>query len=346
MPAPTAHSPDIDRTRSHVTQPDRTVTIGGTTFPGGDVDIRISHDGRVATIKTAHWNLTQGTFTDISVGDKIEVRVGWNDATSDRVVDGRVTGKKAKPSRRGADHKYVVTARSEGAVAVRERITASWSEASVNTIIRDIAAKLGLEVGHLGPPATSDKPTAAPRLASYWQIRSTRRVRAWLDELARAASKETGHQFEWYIDRGALSFHPKRYLPDTEVRLTTADEVIELQPYAGKTTQTNAAEPNRLLGYATPTIQKQATIRLAHTTGGKAPRQAGNVLDQPDPTGEELQRATQQYRVARYRFETGTTIGHHQFSAVIVPDHAQYRYRPAGSTAGSGSGSGSGGASR
>lgn len=329
MPAPTANPVDIDATRQYVTDPERVVQIGDQTFTQGDVQIQLTHDGRTASFRVDIWNLSQSSFHGIERGDPAEIRLGWRNGPTDRVVQGVVTGTATGGSH--GDYKYRIRGRSDGASAAREQITASWQNATTTTIVRDIADRLGLSVGTVAPPpnAASGDEIAAPRIDGYWQLRGTKRVRAGLDRLVRLAGRETGHQWTWYIDNGALSFHPKRKLPRDETRLTTADSILQLQPEQGMTGETNETMPFRMRAYATPNVRKGTTLVIAHTAGGKARRQGGHVPERAKPggpgTGASPSEAVRRYRVVRYQFSSGTNVGDHNCTALLVPASARYK---------------------
>lgn len=330
------HRPDIDKTRQYVAGPDRTVSIGSLTFTQGDVDIRFTHTGKVASFRVVLWNIQQSSWHEIVRGDDVEIRLGWKSGPSNRVTEGTVTGKDTRS--RGADNKYIVHGRSVGAQAVRQQVTASWQDQTVTTIARDIAKRLGLGVGTLAPQPNTEMDAdevPAPKIDGYWQLRGAKRVRAGLDRLVRAATREAGEQFEWYIDNGRLSVHAKRHLPPEESRLTTADEITQLQPHDRALGHTNGITPLKMTAFATPLVAKDRRLTIAHTTGGKARKQGGTVPAKASPGGGDYGRATKDYRVARYAFETGTDIGHHRCRAIIVPDDAIYNY----STESSGGGS-------
>jgi hypothetical protein len=315
----------VDHRRTPVTDPIRDIAVGDITISSGDVDIEVTHDGRVATFTAEVWNLTQQTFADIRAGESMEIQLGWAAASADRVLTGHLTEKDTRPTAAGrTDTKYVLRGASDGARGVRRHATASWRDATANTIVRGIAAEAGLEVGVLGPGADADVRGAAPRFDGYWQVRETQPLRSWLDSLAREAAAKTGTQFEWYVDRGALSFHPKRWLPERTVTMSTADEIKRRTPATGDTTQTNDVDAHRFEAYCQPTIQKHARLAVTHTPGGKARRQGGRLPNQPTTPGDGVDARTDEYRIVSYRYQTGSTIGHHNCSVLAVPSRAKY----------------------
>lgn len=314
--------PDIDLTRRGVWRPVRQVQIGDQQFDRNEADITVSHNGTAASARIALWNLAQSSWVRLTRGDRVRVTLGWVNGPSRRVFDGTVERKHS--ARHGSDHKYTVVARSQGSAAVRERHTGTWKDAPTARIVRGIAAKTGLGVGYLGTDADASR-HEPPTIDGYWNIRESRRVEAWLDELAERASRETGQQFEWYIDRGDLSFHAKADFPPSAVRLTTADSILELVPERSMTSQTNNVEAASLMAFCHPLIQRGSTIEIGHTTGGKGPRQGGRRPEDPLPDTGRSEEATRRYRCARYRFETGTTLGHHIARGVVVPENAKYR---------------------
>lgn len=320
-----AVAPDIDHGRVAVAGGDRTVTIADRTFDATDLDVRVRHTGRVATFDLELWNLAASTFRAIDRGDPVTIQLGWDDGPTQTVCTGVVTSKDTHTTGGGSrDYAYRIRGRSRGAQAVRERVTATYRDASTHAIIRDLAARLDLDVGYLGPPPSADVPDAAPIIPGCWQLRDTHRVRAGLDALAARASEATGHQFEWYTDRGQLAFHPKRRLPDRDrdrVTMSTADTIRRLQPATGDTTHTNDVQPLRLTAYCHPGLRKHARLAIRHTTGGRAVEQGGQSRGQPSLAARDT---TETYRCAEYQYASGTTIGHHTCSAVVVPDTAQY----------------------
>lgn len=318
---------DIDRNRARVGDAYREVRVGDTTITGADLTVRVTHSGTAATFVIEVWDLTASTFRSIARGDDVQIRLGWTGGPRDVICNGVVTTKDTHSTGGGRrDHAYRIRGRSVGAQAIRQRLTATYRDATTHDIIRDLAARLDLDTGYLGPRADADAADAAPVIDGCWQLRDTQRVRAGLDRLAERAGQRTGHQFEWYVDRGTLAFHPKRRVPDRDrdrVAMSTADSIRRLQPAHGHTTHTNDAQPMKLRAYCQPTLRKHARLAITHTAGGDATQQGGEIPTRPSLAGRNT---TEPYRCVQYRFYSSTTPGTHTCEAVVVPMNAQYRY--------------------
>ena len=323
-------APGIDLGRAHVTGEVRRVTIDGRVLDGTELTIRVRHTGRVATFTVEAWNLTQSTWRAIESGAPVTIEVGWDEGPSATVCQGVVTAKRARVGGGGSnDYAYRIRGRSRGAAAVRERVSVTYRDATTHDIVRDLASRLDLDVGYLGPAPDADVPDAAPTIDGCWQCRETRRVRAWLDALADRAGRETGHQFEGSVDRGRLAFPPKRRAtPDTRdhVELSTADSIRQLQPAGGEATHTNDTQPLRLLAFCHPLVTKHARLDIAHTAGGKAAIQGGADPDRATLRQRDGDEAVGAYRCVSYRHVSKTRNGAHATIAVVVPDTATYKY--------------------
>lgn len=316
------HPPNIDRVRKRVSQPARRVELADQRI-GGERDIRITHDGTTRAFRVRCYNLTATTREALRQGEPARIALGWKRGGTDRVLDGELT--RIDHRRDGGDIVTVVRGRAAGGVAVRQRVTASWRDATPTTITRDLASTIGLDVGWTGT-GTGDVAVEMPRLDRF-RVRRTKRVRAWLDTLVERAGAATGRVWTWHVDRGRLSVHPTQVLPATAARLTTADEIRGVTPHHSRATPTNNVTPKKLWTFATPALRTDHRLDIAHTRGGKAPQQGGRVPGQPDATdtagvGTDQPR---QYRLARYTIRSGTTTGDHDAEAVVVPRGARYR---------------------